>query len=339
MRKPFLLAVCLVWHCLSAQTLPGLITRQNSGNTPIPGVRVKGTLANSTESDATGWFTLKFAGKAPGYEVFLTVEKAGFEVVNREDLRATLNADPRRYVKLYLCPTGEWQSNAMQYYQINEKRINQKYDEKVAQIRSELAGNYKLMADSLKRLAEQVVFVRQQAQELSEQFARANLDDASVLYRQAYEFFIVGEIDSAIAVLQDHELDANMEAAQKEKRDAELMILIGQQKIRNAGRVGGLLAEAYELQASIAFGDQDLTTALAATDSALLLHSLLLEQDSTLHQQQRAYNLIQKTLILRSMGRQSEGPPLLDEALRLLRALPETRERQILIQIAETLKN
>lgn len=253
MKSSLFLLTCLMCTSLSAQgLLPGLITYQNSGDQPVVGALVKVGQSNRTETDGNGTFSLTIPGKQPGYEVILKVEKPGYEIVNKKELYATLKADASRRFKLYMCPEGEWERNAVTYYQINEKAITARYLEQVEQAKKDLAFSGKVLSDSLARLHEQFQIALRQADDLAQRFAIANLDDASELYKKAFAFFIEGKIDSAIEVLEDDLLDGQMDDAQKEKVEAEMLKAQGARKDSVAQRGAHALARDYALKAQLA---------------------------------------------------------------------------------------
>ncbi len=228
--------------------LPGLLTYQNSGDSAVVGAEITALWSNGAVSDADGRFQLVFSGKGPGYQTQLTVVMPGHEVVNKKDLLHTLKADLHRPLKLYLCKEGEWERNAVAYYKINEEQITRRYREELAAVRQDLQDNQQQLADSLQQLEELYRFALQQAQRLAEQFAQANLDDADSLYIAAFEQFKLGNIDSAINILADDLLDANMAEAQLAKADADSLRRAGESKLANAIEARRMLARSFWLR-------------------------------------------------------------------------------------------
>ncbi|MEO0583342.1 MAG: hypothetical protein AAF135_14050 [Bacteroidota bacterium] len=236
----------------SRYPLPGILTYQNSGNQPVVGASISASpWAHTILSNSDGTFKLEFVGKGPGYQARLTVSMEGYEVVNKRELLHTLRKDLRRPLKLYLCPKGQWEANAVAYYQINEKQITQRYREELAKVQQNLKENQQRLADSSKRLYELYRFALQQAQELAERFAIANLDDADSLYKAAFVQFTQGNIDSAIVILDDELLDLNIAKAKQQAREGNMLVDQGQLKIDSAQIAQVMLAKNYLLRYSI----------------------------------------------------------------------------------------
>ncbi|MEL6132161.1 MAG: hypothetical protein AAFR59_02215, partial [Bacteroidota bacterium] len=246
------LSLLFVCGMLPAQgILPGIVTYQNSGNQPVVGAAVKVGLTQSILSNDKGLFVLRIPGKAPGYEVRIYVNKDGYEVVNKEDLtRYALRADDEVRLKIYLCPLGRWEKFAMQYYRINEKKITLVYRRRVSRINAELKDE-QLRSDSLKTLAEQFQLALAQAEELAQIFAIANLDDASILFRKAHDYFARGEIDSALVVLAESKLDDLRDKAIEEQKEADMLEKQAQTKRDTAAKTLADVIEGYTLRARL----------------------------------------------------------------------------------------
>lgn len=98
------LYICCV-AALAQTPLRGIVTIQNSKNTPLAGAEVLATLyANPDLTDSEGKFELLFVGKEPGDRVEFEVKKKGYEVVNRKTLVAILRKDSKRIWQKYIWP-------------------------------------------------------------------------------------------------------------------------------------------------------------------------------------------------------------------------------------------
>ncbi|MDX2248676.1 MAG: tetratricopeptide repeat protein [Bacteroidia bacterium] len=243
-----LLLLCLR---LSAQTLPGRVTLQNSGRKPVPGATVKASLSNSTQTAADGSFSLSFAGKAPGYDVVLEIEKEGLEVVNKKDLFTTLKTDPSEALSLYMCPKGQWEQAAMAYYNINEQHILRRYREEVERVKQRYAQQEALMQDSLRILSELFTATNAQARELAETFAIANLDDATDLYVSAFNLFKQGDVQGALRKLDASALSADLSRIRREQAQGQQLIAIGQGRLVAAQEAIHQGIENYKLKARL----------------------------------------------------------------------------------------
>ncbi|MDX2248675.1 MAG: tetratricopeptide repeat protein [Bacteroidia bacterium] len=251
MKLLLTLPLLLLSLTLSAQTLPGRITLQNSGRKPVQGALVKASLANSAQTATDGSFSLSFAGKAPGYDVVLEVEKEGLEVVNKKDLFTTLKADPSEALSLYMCPKGQWEQAAMAYYNINEQHILRRYREEVERIKQRYAQQEALMQDSLRILGEQFTALNEQARELAETFAIANLDDATDLYVSAFRRFEQGDVQGALQLLDPDALSADLSRIRREQAQGQQLIAIGQGRLVAAQEAIHQGIENYKLKARL----------------------------------------------------------------------------------------
>ena len=217
--------------------LPGLITEQNSDNTPIAGIPVSTDVGGSTETATDGTFLLKPPGKQVGYQVLVEVEKAGWEVVNKKELLTTLKADSEVQLKLYMCPRGRWHQEALSFYEINEKEITKKYRNRINGLQTALVSNQQLLADTLARAREEYDWALKEAERLSFDFAKANLDDATRVYREAYKRFVAGDLDGALEILRiENPTGKLLQEQQTKKKLNERLVLadsIIQEQIKN----------------------------------------------------------------------------------------------------------
>ncbi len=217
--------VLLNIHPALAETsaLRGQIVLQNSGGKTIQGVKVTAFGANPTITNSYGQFEIQFLDKRPGNSVRLTLIKSGLEVVNRKELQVILRADPDDLVLFVMCKEGERDRNAVIYYEIAERNINESADKKIAALSDEMKKSKK---EIIAKIEEERQLGLKQAKELSEKFAEVNLDEASEIYKEAFELFQQGNIERALAVLDDKKLDKNIsdvkleiEKAEKRKKD------------------------------------------------------------------------------------------------------------------------
>jgi tetratricopeptide (TPR) repeat protein len=234
MRKQVFVLILIVWTIFVKDGLAenvilrGQITLQNSGGQPVQGVQISAFGATPTGSNTFGQFELVLAEKKPGDQVTLTLKKDGFEIVNRKELRVVLRADPDELVEFVMCPAGQRDQYARVYYEIAEQNINKRYNEELQRINANYERSLKEKEaalqeknDDLAELQKQRDAALAQAQELAEKFAEVNLDDASELYKTAFEYFRQGEIEKALAVLDDPKMDAALRQAQEEEQRLE----------------------------------------------------------------------------------------------------------------------
>lgn len=177
-------------------------------------VSAENTMPNNT--DALGQFQLEFVGLENGKAVKLMVEKAGMEVVNWRDLNEVVvgRKDP---LSIYLAQEGEVDQARLEFFNIGVMTLRARYDSII-----------KLLYDSLeisnatitkleiqfgveiqsRHQAEELLNARideleRRLPEFALQLASENLDFASEIFIEAYEFFKKGEIEKAINMLDN----------------------------------------------------------------------------------------------------------------------------------------
>ncbi|MFN8303125.1 MAG: tetratricopeptide repeat protein [Saprospiraceae bacterium] len=214
---------------LSAQiTQHGLVLLQNSGRKPLSEVELTALGANPAISLANGAFSLTFGAKNKGDYAAIYAKKPGYEVVNQEELRKT-GLHPTDTVRVLMCLAGELDRRRLAYYQINEKNITRSYNDKIAQLRAENRAT----DEALSKLGEDYQSALRQLEDYNERFIVMNLDEVSGLRKQAFALFERGQIDSAIAVLQDELITEDLNRARREKKQGQALKELGEQKIKN----------------------------------------------------------------------------------------------------------
>ncbi len=271
--------------------LPGIVVRQNSRKADgtvdrISGVDLRARKAIPTQSDAHGNFTLIFSDVPPGNTVRIQADRIGMEVVNQTELENAAVLGRTAPLKVVMCPKGELYENQVRYYAIAESEILKRYEKRrkiletkskaqealVEQLRTELATEINSREEALELLAQQKEAALAKANELSNQFARVNLDDASELYRKAFEFFQAGEIDQALGYLRQANLPALVEQILEEER--RLALLKDQVVQRDS------LKELRKKEAKEGIQLQlDLYESLSQIDSVLVCYELLVRVD------------------------------------------------------------
>jgi len=204
--------------------LKGQVTLQSSGAIPIKDAQIAAVGADPTTTNSFGQFELKFISKKPGSSVRLSLIKQGYEVVNRDGLQVILRTDPDDLVFIFLCKEGDRDRNALILYEISEKNINETYEKKIAELTDEIKS---LDRNIISKIDEQRQLALMEARELADRFAEINLDEASEIYKEAYESFLHGNISKALELLPDEKLDKNIsdiksEIEKSEKKTADL---------------------------------------------------------------------------------------------------------------------
>jgi len=211
---PYLVAL---WVFLAAQpplrgaALRGLVLLNRPGGPPLDGVRVNASGANQWVTRDGGRFELDFPGRKAGDTVTLTIALAGYEVVNDLKREAVLPSDPdSRQLTLLLAKSADRDEMARSYYRLKStEAVTAAYD---AQLR--------ILEKSQRNTAEELAVLRterdralQAADRAAEELAKTKLEDASELYKEAVRFFLAGQVEQALKVLDEAKLHAMAQAA------------------------------------------------------------------------------------------------------------------------------
>ncbi len=226
MKTNLLLLLIAFTVRLNAQvTVKGIVTVQNSGNQPIPGVQIKalGTTPEVTGND--GLFRLVFTGKKPGDRIIVSeIAKKGFEIVNKEVVNNwVITTKPEQRTKIVMCPEGLIAANTLKYYNISFDGLARGYNEQIRKYQEErdkALMNAQAYGEKMKLLAEQFENQQKYLEELAEKFARENFDDCSEVQRQAFDAFRRGDIGEAIRILETVNSAEEIQKAKKQHQEA-----------------------------------------------------------------------------------------------------------------------
>lgn len=182
-------------------------------------------------TDAQGQWTMDLVGIADKDPVFLKVIKEGWQVVNGEALQAT--AGQKAPVRIVMATSRYITEAKRKYYNTGyteaEKNLNRKLaakEKEMEELRSR-AGFSEQTLQSLQKeygqLQDQFEKLDALARELSEKYARVNLDDASQLYQDAFRLFQSGDLDGAMRLWQNANLSKQVDdLLEEEKRIGQL---------------------------------------------------------------------------------------------------------------------
>lgn len=206
-------------------TLRGQVSIHNSGYETgeidyVQDAYVSAAYAGSIDTDVNGKFNLIFSGMDEGTSVEVNVEKAGLEIVNKKDLEDVVigRLTP---LKIYLAPKGQIAKARVKLYNVSLKTLTERHDRLIASLRKEDVESQEIIEDLEEKLST-VIANRYEAEELlnqqlevtkrrlpgfTQRLAKINLDFASEMYRQAYEYFKKGEIEKAIETIDEPVLD------------------------------------------------------------------------------------------------------------------------------------
>ena len=173
-----------------------------------------------TTTDNAGKFKTETDAYKVGQSTKIIVRKAGYEVVNIKDLDNVIagNLDD---VKIYLAPQNLLYEAQMKYYNLAKKSVENSYDKKINILLVELQKNKKIyqnnkeefnkyekdFLEKSQKLDNERDNAIKSAQDLSKSIAEINLDFANTLYKRAIGFFLKGEIDSCLKILNSNQFE------------------------------------------------------------------------------------------------------------------------------------
>ena len=217
--------------------LTGYVSLQNSGGQPAYPASVQARGATTkTVRPGDGFFQLVFGDMLPGQDVEISVEKSGYEVVNREVLLARLPnpSSEALPLRIFLCLQGAWRRNADQYYETNQSLVIDNYARRIRSVQQRLSTTktaYSALADTLAQLAAEQAATLELLKGYSEQLARTNLDDVTERYRLAFRLFTTGKMDSFLLAIREKDIRADLIRVEAEILRAKNLGNTGREKL------------------------------------------------------------------------------------------------------------
>jgi len=225
MKKALLIVFLLSATIINAQTtVKGIVTEQNSGNKPIPGVQIKVLGSIPEVSDNSGTFQLVFTNKKPGDRIIVSeISKKGYEIVNLKEVIESwmIPADQNQHKKIVMCPEGMIAENSAKYYGISLSALTKGYEQTIKDLmkqRDSSLINMTTYSEKAKALGELYKTQQKQLEELAEKFARENFDDCSAVHRRAFDAFQAGNIEEAISILESVNSEEEINKAKQQKQ-------------------------------------------------------------------------------------------------------------------------
>ena len=301
-----------IWVCTAAlaqQTvLGGMVTVQNSKYEtgrlePVINAQVEEDYGRSqaTTTGADGAFRLPLVG-IPEQESFrFSVRKSGLEVVNTDQLKAV--AGQKDAVRIYMARPEYIADFRKKIYNVGKTESEKAIERKLSQLekdRAELQKNAAANADRIEALSAEIELaearakkIEQDARELAQKYERINLDDASEQYQQAFRLFQAGELDQALALLQNTPEQARKILEERERiaelyREAAARDSVQRQRSRET-------MQALRLKA-------DLHRTRYEWDSVALAYDYLIRLDST-----NAQNVYDYAVFLEAINRYDQA--------------------------------
>jgi hypothetical protein len=183
----------------------GRVTELSSSRRPLAGVYIHLPLGSDvppTQSDANGYFHLRFSSTMPGERISgLVVNLKKYEIVNNKDFSGGWIFQPKDTIKVYLARLGVLDSLRAMYYDIGA----QHYEQNFAKERKELGEKFAAKKIEQASYQEQIEHLRKKYELLGEQlkeyadyYSRVNEDELNEIDAKALTYFRNGNIESAL---------------------------------------------------------------------------------------------------------------------------------------------
>lgn len=330
-----------------AGTLKGIVLENEIGGPPMAGVEITASGANPTLTGSDGQFQLIFSDKSFGNTVQVIVHKLGYVVVNDIQLEQVLPANPNeKILKILICKPLNREEMARRYYRLKSLEI---IETSYRRLLTENQFNLSRIA----QLQEERDRAISSAERAAEELAKVKIGPTSNLYKQAMRFFLDGQIDQALKILDEERLHHDLDIAQQMKDEADHEIgQIAQSWVLKA-RLFTIqfkfddAERAYREAIESAPNDFDVNFAFAYFSDELSRHTLakqIYKHCFEIAQQNRNMAAIAQTLnglgiVYRSQDQMQEARQAFEEALRIRRELAERIPSIFLPAVANTLNN
>ena len=235
MKNILIFLILLIGFNSNAQNIffRGIIYEHNSKtNTgklkPIQNAQVIIPFSVPTTTDNSGKFKTETDGYKNGQSTKINIKKTGYEVVNIKELDNVV-AGSLDEVKVYMAPQNLLYEAQLKYYNLAKKSVENSYDSKMNKLLADLNKNkilfknnkenfdnyIKLFSEKSEQLENERNNALKSAQDLSKTIAEINLDFANNLFKQAILFFIKGDIESCLALLNSDSFKMEQKLAEK----------------------------------------------------------------------------------------------------------------------------
>lgn len=223
---PFLLCfICFLPIAKPQAVIQGIVTKNQIDGSPISGVQISAFGANAQRSNQFGQFELSFANKQAGDRIKFNLVLKDMEVVNPEVLDPViLPKDPSlQILPVILCKKGERTPHAIAYYRLNLNRnIDNNFKTELKQLVAE-----GLDEEKIAQLVRDRDEAKEQVEKIAQRLAEMDFSKSTDLYKSAFSLLIQGQLDSALALLDDNIIDAEIAKAQKMQQKTQKAIWSG----------------------------------------------------------------------------------------------------------------
>lgn len=213
-----LLSLILLFHVMSVSvfsqsTQSGVVKEYNDAKkkTPLGGVEIVVNNAGSNVSAKNGKFVLSFRTLKPGDKVEVRkIEKAGYEIFNKDALDAWRIANDGSEFTIVLCKSAKFKALKDQYNAVASKSYAQQQKKDEQRLASLLKEGKLQQAEYEKKLKELKDKYDEQLENLDnyiDRFARIDLETISKEEQKIIEMVKEGKIEEAIKAYEDMHLE------------------------------------------------------------------------------------------------------------------------------------
>lgn len=287
--------VFIVFIILSNIALPqqvvlkGLVSIHNSKHNTgsieyISNAYITAPNAKPATTDDSGTFELEFVGVEVGTDVKLTIEKTNYEVTDTTDLKVTLGKILP--VRIYMALKGELLKAQTAIKNTSIETLHKERDALIAKLRASEQESREAIAELEERfnqeiadrfeaeelLYNKVLSLEKKLPEFALNLASQNLDFANELYIKAYEYYISGDIEKAIEILDDEKLEQSYQEAVKNKAEGKGLENIGKEVQERENLNIARIINTVELKAKSYLLSFDFPKAIQAYEKIISMH-------------------------------------------------------------------
>lgn len=200
----------------------GIVTLQNSNSQPAKNVQVTTFGANPAYTNSAGQFEIRISGGKPGQTVRLIVQKDSFQVLGPDPLifETAIREDPNELIRIALANIQVFQERLSRFMKSIDQQIQtQSSILKNLQAEQENTAKAEALQDSIANLYKQMQALETSKEDLARKLASIDIDQASSFSTEALQRFETGDVEGALALLDNQKLDAYYEEVLKRETE------------------------------------------------------------------------------------------------------------------------
>lgn len=292
MLRFYNLLICFLFLFYSSAQqvdLDGTVSIHNSGYHTskvqfLENVLITAPFSKPGVSDAHGNFKLTVVGIPTGTSLKLSVEKQGYEIVNSKMLEQVVLGS-KAPVHVFLIEKGGLIAAQLELLNISKAALYQRRDSIIQVLRSDQIESEKMIKNLEERFQQEIadreeaeLLLNSRIYELEKQLpaftlklAQQNLDYASDIYIAAYEYFLDGDIEKVIQLLNNNTLSEITQKAKEQIMKGNELKEQGEEIKRKAIQQLEENIRNYELRAEMFLLRFDYEKSIEAYDSILYI--------------------------------------------------------------------